>query len=577
MVSAPPHEGDVASVRALVADGESHFVEFKTAWTYEPGGRKPRPRRDVAQDIAETIVAFANADGGDLVVGVEDSGSITGIPYDEDGLRFLGQVPGQRVIGHDGLGAGTIVREVELDGHRVLLFRVGQHAGSPLVTSDGRCLMRRNDQSLPVPPAEVERRRTRILGDSGYEIEPEPLATLDDLDWDLVFGLTKAVAHLRHFDEPERLLSYWRLIHRRNGAAILRRAALVLFARDPLRWHPNNRVRIRWVLGDGPGYGADRRTREREVLGPLPKVLADVKGVLGEALERESLRDGLFRTSTLLPETALDECLVNAVVHRNYAVTGQAIEILLHPHHVEFRSPGGIPEPLTVEDLRKARGVHRSRNPVMMRVLRDLGWTRDQGEGIPRIFGSIRQAELHEPELEVFADTFIVRLSTRSIYDEDTQSWITAYGPFGLRPEERRYVVALRSANGKLSVDRLARRLDEAFDATKKALAGLERRGIVWHANKSRTYRLVEPLEIPFELAHRKLQAVRVDLSASSRWARDELRQWLGAGSEAELSEVIRRWKEQGILTPEARGQWKLGPGMLEYARRRDQAVASSS
>lgn len=564
------HVDDAASIRALIAEGESHFVEFKSAWIYDDEGRRPRPQREVAKDIAETIVAFANADGGDLVIGVEDSGGITGVAFDEHGLRYLGQVPSQQVIGDDGLGVGAIVREVEIDGQLVLWFRVGQHAGPPLVTSDGRCLMRRDKESPPVPPVEVERRRARILGDGGYEIEPVPQATLDDIDLELVQGLTQQVAHLRHFDDPERLLRYWRLVDRRNGSVIPRRAALLLFARDPLRWHPNNRVRIRWVLGDDPGYGAERRTREREVIGPLPTVLSQVRELLGAALERESLQDGLFRTSTLLPETALQECLVNAVVHRNYAVLGQAIEILLYPHHMEFRSPGGIPEPLTLDDLRKARGnIHRSRNPVMMRVLRDLGWARDQGEGIRRIFGSIRQAELHEPELEVVADTFVVRLSTRSIYDEATQGWISAYGPYGLRPEERRYVLALRRAGGKCAVDPLARELGEPYDATKRALAELDRRGIVWHARGSRTYHLVEPLEVPFERAYRRMAEMQVSFEAATRLSRDGLQALLITTDQAELSEAIARWKEQGILAPESRGQWKLGSGILEYVRHR--------
>lgn len=266
----------------------------------------------------------------------------------------------------------------------------------------------------------------------------------------------------------------------------------------------------------------------------------------------------------------MEGALVNAVVHRNYAVEGQAIEILLHPSHVEFRSPGGIPEPLTLADLlRQERGVHRARNPVMMRVLRDLGWTRDQGEGIQRIFGSIRQAELHEPELEVEADTFIVRLSTRSIYDEAIQSWISAYSPFNLRPEERRYVIALRKSGGTCSVDKLARSLDEAYDTTKKALEGLEHRSIVWHAKKSRAYHLVEPLQIPFERAFQRLSGRGQSVDTSTRLDRDALGALFSTANQPELSTAITRWKEQGILAPDGRGQWKLGPGMLEYARHR--------
>jgi len=153
------------------------------------------------------------------------------------------------------------------------------------------------------------------------------------------------------------LLRYWNLVEQRNGSVVLRRAALLLFAKNALRWHPNNRVRIRRVLGNEPGYGQHLRSQERELLGPVAGLLADVRLVLHDLLERESRQEQLFSTSTLLPEDAVDECLVNAVVHRNYAIEGQAVEILLFPDRVEFKSPGRLLDPLTLEDLRAQKGV----------------------------------------------------------------------------------------------------------------------------------------------------------------------------------------------------------------------------
>ena len=295
--------------------------------------------------------------------------------------------------------------------------------------------------------------------------------------------------------------------------------------------------------------------------------------VLSRSLEREARQESLFSISELLPMDAVQECLVNAAAHRNYAIEGQAIEVLIYPDRVEFRSPGNLPAPITIPDLMAQKGVHRSRNPLIMRVLRDLGWARDQGEGMRRIFGSMRQMELHEPELALEADTFVVRLSTRSLYDDSTQAWIASYGPFGLVPEERRYVVALRQAGGRLSVDKLARRVSEPYDETKRALSRLERKHLVWHARQSRTYRLVEPLNVPHERALAALDAdgievtgkrvadVIIDLDALQRIAKTE-------DPRAAL-DLATRWKESGILTPAGKKQWKLGQSFLEYLARR--------
>ena len=561
-----PHDDLRAIADKLANSGESYFVEFKAAWDYRPDGRAPRDPKEIAADIGKTIVAFANADGGDLLVGVEDDGGITGVPHVEAHLDYLKSWR-QQLRADEGAEPSVRVAELELRGQRVLLFRVEPTGGPPVVTRDGRCLIRQKAASVPVTPAFIERRRAHISGDQGYEAEPVPGASISDLDWELIrAALASAGTPLQGFDDTA-LLRYWNLLEQRNGAITLRRAALLLFAREPLRWHPNNRLRVRHVLGDAPGFGRDLNTRERDVLGPILRVLGDASAALHVDLEREARGDTLFTVGQLLPREAVDECLVNAVVHRNYAIEGQAVEVLLYPDRVEFRSPGRLPDTITLKDLTQQRGVHRARNPVMMRVLRDLGWTRDQGEGIPRIFGSMRQVELHEPELEEFADTFIVRLSTRSLYDPETQAWLSAYGPFGLEPAGRRYLVALRQAGAARSIDKLARHMGEPFDRVKDALVALERRGLVWHRPKSRTFRLVEPLNVPHERALKALEAASIPLSRTATLTLDDLAPLVSDPRAAK--ELIERWRQAGILTPAGAKQWRLGPSFLAYLDQR--------
>jgi ATP-dependent DNA helicase RecG len=571
-----PADDNRAIVRSLCASEESYYLEFKSARTYGPTGNEPRDARQIARDIGEAIVAFANSEGGDLLVGIEDDGSVTGVPHGTDQLRYLQSWRQQVQVGEDGGDPSVRIADVDVDGLRVLLFRVEAHAGAALVTSDGRCMMREGARSVPVPPQRVERRRTHIVGDLAYEIQPVPQATVDDLDWDLIrrrsVVTNRREVPLDDFDDVA-LLRYWNLIEQRNGTVVLRRAALLLFAKEPLRWHANNRVRLRRVLGDEQGYGRRLGTQEREFLGPVIKVLNSTRMILHHALEQDSREDQLFTTSQLLPREAVDECLVNAVVHRNYAIEGQAVEVLLYPDRVEFCSPGRLPEPITINDLKAQRRVHRSRNPIMMRVLRDFGWTRDQGEGMSRIFGSMRQMELHEPELEEIADTFKVRLSTRSIYDAGTQAWIASYGPFGLQPEERRYMVALRRVGGKHSIDKLARHLDESFDQVKAALGQLERRHLVWHPKQSRSYRLVEPLNVPHERVYqamvRTLVPTGVRLDRGLVLGRSEIGRLGQTTDEKTISAIIDQWKQAGVLAPSGAKQWKLGESFLAYVDQR--------
>jgi len=552
-----------AVVRTLIEGGESYYVEFKTAWNFGPDGKQPRELKSVAKDIGEALVAFANSDGGDLIVGVEDTGAITGIPWEADRLAYLVQAPRAQVRDVD---LGARVYDVKIDGYSVLLFRVDEHTGSTVVTADGRCLWRKGATSEPVRPDEIERRRRHRLGDTSYEAEPVPTAALDDIE--IPPELLARKSHPRLSDIPT-LLRYWNLTEGRNGHIILKRAALLLFAKDPLRWHPNNRLRIRRAHEEAEGYGSRLMTREIEILGPICKIIPQSRHRLRQTLEVEARTNDLFTTTQVLPAEAVDECIVNAAAHRNYAIEGSAIEVVMYPDRVEFKSPGRLPEPLTIEDLVRRQGAHRSRNPIIMRVMRDLGWSRDQGEGMRRIFGAMSQVELNEPEIEQRADTFIVRLSTRSRYDQETQAWIAAYGPFGLEPQERKYVVELNKHNLELSVDRLARVLGESFDKTKGSVVQLEKRGIVWHAPRSRTYHLVPPLSVPQERAFRRLRQMRVKIDASTLLDVNALKRILGAPDSQSTTSGIDRWRESGILVPAGKGNWKLGQSILEYSRGR--------
>lgn len=561
-----------ALVRSILSAGETYYAEFKSAWHYGPGGKSPRDIKEVAEDIGDTLVGFANSDGGDLVVGVEDDGTPTGLPWDGDRLQYLMSAPKHQVRDKD---LGAQVLRVTIDGTQVLLFRVEESPGEVVVTASGRCLWRRGRSTEPIPPPEVDRRRRHRLGDSRYESEPVPQATLADLDVNRIAGQASALSgYLLETllgGDTLGMLRYWNLLESRNGSVILRRAALLLFAREPLRWHPNNRVRLRVVRTPSEGYGRDLGSRDLEVSGPIATMIPAAIQALRRDLEVERREQSLFSTGTLLPREAVEECIVNAIAHRNYAVEGNAIEVLLFPDRVEFRSPGRLPEPLTVDDLKARNGAHRSRNPLIMRVLRDLGWARDQGEGMRRIFGAMSQVELHDPELEEAADTFIVRLSTMSLYDEATRTWIAAYGPFGLRPEERKFMVALRAAGGRLSVDRLARQLNKSFDETKRRLEELDRKGLVWHAHKSRTYRLVEPLAVLQERAFRVFEAKRIPVAASTSLNRQELMSVAELPDERSFTAWLDRMKEAGILMPSGKATWKFGSSMLEYLRHRRQ------
>ena len=102
--------------------GESHFREFKSALQRDPDGNtKPRELKEVCRDIAEALVAFSNADGGELFVGVEDDGAITGIPHSEQKVELMVAAPKTHVHQETPLPPPMIKRIVW--GEKTVLYR----------------------------------------------------------------------------------------------------------------------------------------------------------------------------------------------------------------------------------------------------------------------------------------------------------------------------------------------------------------------------------------------------------------------------------------------------------------------
>jgi ATP-dependent DNA helicase RecG len=226
--------------------GESHFREFKSALEGRPGEKKKRAAKEIATDIAQTLVAFANADGGELLVGVEDSGDVTGLPNFSPGeWDILERAPIERV--HKNTPLPSVKRQkIQVNGKDILYFSVPKSTEFVHVTSDGRCLQRRDLESAPVS-AEIIQFDRKEKASREYDRQFVDGVTADDLDLDLVRVVADQV--LKGMS-PEKCLQYLELAEYGMSQLRYRRAALLLFAKDPNKWHPRLQVRILKVDGD---------------------------------------------------------------------------------------------------------------------------------------------------------------------------------------------------------------------------------------------------------------------------------------------------------------------------------------
>lgn len=421
--------------RTAIELGESHFREFKSALEGPPGSKKKRPLKDIATNIAQTLVAFANADGGELLVGVEDNGEITGLAgFSNEEVSLLSEAPIKRV--HPDTPLPTVKRfTLDIDGHKLLYFSVPKSTQYVHVTSDGRCLQRSDLESRPVAAEAVQFDR-RERKSREYDREFVDGVSADDLDINIVRIVADQVMKGM---SPEKCLQYLELGEYGLSQLRLRRAALLLFAKSPSKWHPRLQIRILKVDGDDIQTGEDYNVVSDELIAGniLTLVERAWEALRPHLVHTRFDRSARFEQRSIYPELACREALLNAIAHRDYSDEGRGIEVYIFNSHLDIRNPGALLSSIKLEDIVGQKGVHQSRNTYVARVLRELGYMRELGEGMRRIFDLMHRNELAAPSLQSSSDGFSITLTHRPLYSEKDLLWLSNFDELDLDREQK--------------------------------------------------------------------------------------------------------------------------------------------
>ncbi len=425
--------------RTAIDLGESHFREFKSALDGVPGQKQKRPVKDIATNIAQTLVAFANADGGELLVGVEDSGEITGLPgFSPQEIGLLQDAPTSRV--HSDTPLPTVRKyRLTFDGKEVLYFSVPKSTEYVHITSDGRCLQRRDLESVPVAAEAVQFDR-RERKSREYDREFVDGVSADDLDIEMVRVVADQVMKGM---SAEKCLQYLELGEYGLSQLRLRRGALLLFAKSPSKWHPRLQIRILKVDGDSVRTGEDYNVVSDELIAGNILTLAERawESLRPHLIHTRFDKSARFEQKSMYPELACREALLNAIAHRDYSDEGRGIEVYIFNDHLEVRNPGALLSSIRIEDIVGQKGVHQSRNTHIARVLRELGYMRELGEGMRRIYDLMHRNELAPPALQSTSDGFTITLTHRPLYSAKDLLWLSQFDRFDFDREQKAVVL----------------------------------------------------------------------------------------------------------------------------------------
>ncbi len=423
----------------LLSLGESHFREFKSAYQGPSQDKQPGSIKTLNQYIAEALVAFANADGGSIIIGVEDNGYVTGLPFSDDVIEKMltdytnylhleTQLP---------IEIATVIKN--LYGKKVLLFSVAKGVEEIYQLSDGRCVMRKDKSTIPVSFKKIQFERQEILS-RGFDRLFVDGASVGDLDSKLIQSVSSSyLAGL----SVEYYLQQTGLAEFGGNDLRLKNAALLLFADDISKWAPRCQVRILQVEGNSLKTGKEYNVVNDEIIsGNVFSLISSSWEKLRPflAYKTEFGVEAKFEQKFIYPEEAVKEALINAITHRDYSIQN-GIDIFIYSDRLEVSSPGRLLSTVKIGDLTTLKGVHESRNSLISRILRENKFVRELGEGMRRMFTLLESQEMEPPDLANHNNCFSITFKNKSVYSAKEESFLNIFREFSLTPNQKRIII----------------------------------------------------------------------------------------------------------------------------------------
>jgi len=390
----------------IIANGENSGTEFK--------------RDDIRpEQLAKEVVAIANFQGGRVLLGVEDNGTVSGIQRQdlEEWVMNAFQSKIHPMI-------LPFYEEVRLDdGKQVAIVSFPIGISKPYVVRNGgrEEIFIRVGTTSRLATREQQMRLFELGGMLHAEMMPVPRTDVSSLDDARLINYVRDI--LQDPDVPEtpedwqaRLLGLGFLTEA-AGSVCCTIAALVLFGKSPRRYLKQAGLRVMVFHGEDKEYQA---ALDDIIDGPMvarwdfvngDKRLVD-SGIIERfmdamspfiSLESDQVDDGLRRdTKWFYPLEAIREALINALAHRDWTRFVE-IEVSAYSDRLEVISPGTLPNSMTVEKMKA--GQRSPRNTIIMEVLRDYGYVDYRGMGVrTKIVPLTKELTGKDPDFELTED-----------------------------------------------------------------------------------------------------------------------------------------------------------------------------
>jgi ATP-dependent DNA helicase RecG len=431
-----------------------------------------------AESLASEMAAFANSDGGVIYIGVDDGGKAKGLSGDD--VKRINQLISNTASQLVRSPLAVQTKNIKLPNDRIVIaLTVPKGIDKPYFDKNGIIWLKTGADKRRVNSKEELRRLFQISAQFHADELPTKagIAKLDKLRFR---DFLRDAYNQEYPDSPAELT---RLLQNMNLAADngkLNLAGVLLFAERPEWIEPQFVVKA--IRYPGNDIHATDYVDTEDFAGPLPKMFTDALAFVMRNLHKVQAGRGVNAPGTPeIPESAFEELLVNALVHRDYLVSAP-IRLFVFDNRIEIISPGHLPNNLTVEKIRA--GNSNIRNPILVSyVAKGLLPYHGLGSGIKRALSNWPDIDfVDDHDGNVFTATIRRHLQTISSADkmhlQKSDAPINALMSAPLN-ELAEQILTLITANPSTSYEQLAEATQKNRSTVMRSLKRLKDMGIL--------------------------------------------------------------------------------------------------
>ncbi|MDR2149051.1 MAG: putative DNA binding domain-containing protein [Tannerella sp.] len=361
-----------------IPEKESETIEFKVSFNVE---------------TIETLVAFANAGGGSIHIGIADTRAIIGVSVGKETVpQWINEIKSKT---EPALIPDVNVAEVE--GKQIVVLSITEFPIKP-VSIKGRYYKRTGHSNQLLTLNEILNMHLKTFN-SSWDYYFDPNHSVLDISEEKTLNLIALYNRERVIPIEKNVFEFLSKMELVREGKVTHAAFLLLMKNDSILsdielGHFQNEITIK----DGITISTDLISEVEEVLTFVRKHISKEFIITANPARIERWD---------YPLEALREIVLNMIVHRNYAHHGNS-SVKIFPDRIEFFNPGRLPDNITVNDLLQGTYTSDCRNKLIAKIFKEIDWIERYGTGIRRIRDYFREYGSPEPVFENFQHGFRV-------------------------------------------------------------------------------------------------------------------------------------------------------------------------